>query len=111
MINQDPGEKGAPGRGANILLFFPLVASARYPGRGQLLRAEMPGKLSRTSQSWGDKNCILGLPRQPRIEGPRSLREKKHGEGSPALFSPQSICPGQKVKKPNRNVLQILTLE
>ena len=111
MINQDPGRKGAPEKWANISAPFSPSGICRYPGRGQLLRAEVPGKLSRISESWGDKNYSSGLPRQPRIEGSRSLRGERHGEGNPALFSPRSICPEPKVKNPSRKVLKTLTLE
>lgn len=78
------------------------MSFARYPGRGQLLRAEIPRKRLKISQSWEDETYSSGLPRQPRIEGPRSLTEEKHRESEP-------ICTKQ-VKKPNRNVLKILTL-
>lgn len=86
MRSQDPREN-EPQRGEpTISSLFPLVALARYPGGGQLLRTEIPGKLSKILQSWEDKNYSSGLPRQPRFEGPRSLTAERQREGSPALF-------------------------
>lgn len=87
--------------------FFPLVTFARYLGKRQLLRTEMmPGKLSKISQSCGDKNYSSGLPRQPGIEGPRSLREERHREVSPTGFTLKTLAQSRKLR-PSRNVLKI----